>query len=524
MKTKILCMALCLLAWPVAVCAAPDLPAAPELAFSAKVGASFASVDVLISLDSFDHPSIYYLALAEGAAPDAEMILAYADGRLTAGLENGRAVRGHWIASSRYNGRAFSLSGGENIKNIPGEEGFVDGSVYDIYMVAVDRGGRYSNVACARDIMAMPFEGVEGGSFVIGDGHQLANIRRLGGEFLAGSYVLASDIDLRGYENWPPITGFSGSFDGRGHRIINLRGQSGLFGSLTGAFVQNLNIVGAEIRSQSGPAGVLAGSIFADTIIVDCYVDGNVYGTRGTGVFAGTVQGSEIPENANHSIKIVRCRTSGTVEARGGMTGGFVGSMAYAAIDACDADVDVRAAGDDAGGFVGRITHRSRITYSRACGDVENIRGRQTGGFVGILTHGSGIEFSFSAGDVRGERDVGGFAGAVAAPGAPNTLFGCLSFARWICGEDYIGRLAGRLDHDGVNNCYAYLGTVVADSRALRHVLPNAYGPDGGDFNCQTLDGILKRIGWDISVNNVREGRRLPYESEDQLPRERMSA
>ena len=124
-----------------------------------------------------------------------------------------------------------------------------------------------------------------------------------------------------------------------------------------------------------------------------------------------------------------------------------------------------------------------------------------------MLSHGSGIEYAFSDGYVSGAYDTGGFAGTIAAPGAPNTLFACISFADWVIAETEeaepgINRLVGNMEHEGVNNCYAYLGTVVAELTNLRyanlrHISPNPYGADGGDINKQTIEAILARLGWD---------------------------
>ena len=524
----------------------------PVIGLSAQMGSGFACVDVKLSLNAKGHPSIYYLALVSGGgySPDVQMILDYAYGKRTNGLTNGQVVRGHWIASSQYAGRVFSLSGGENIRNIVGEHGFVDGYVYDIFMVAVDDNGIYSNVAEVRDVMAMPFGGMSNGKYIISQGKELANIQNLvergHKEFLKSGYVLASDIDLRGYVSWKPIENFSGSLDGQGYRIKNMNvyeanGPVGLFANLEGAVIQNLYIEG-NIHTEKGPAGGFAGkavgSIFKDchsyvdvdggyqvggfvgsllewAMLVDCYAYGNVYGDWAVGGFIGSAQGEELSENANHSIKISQCGSFGDVVGKSGMAGGFAGSMAYAFADGCQAWSDVTSVGIsdgiDTGGFVGRLTHRSRVTRSYAYGDVGRAglsRGNgpsggtgPSGGFVGLLTHGSGIEYSFSSGNVVGGNDVGGFAGAIAAPGAPNTIFACISFAPWVVSscerKGNAGRLVGRMDHNGVNNCFGYLGSVVASAETLRHVQPNPYGPDGGDVNSQTIADILKRIGWE---------------------------
>ena len=490
--------------------------AEPTLAITAQMGSSFATIDVKVTLHSQKNPSIYYLALThnEKNDPSAETIIA--------------GSSGYWIASGQYTGRIFSLSGGENIKGAYGDKAFIDGQSYDIFMVAVDEKGDYSNVASARDVMAMPFGGISRDKvFIIHamdkgpQGRQLANIGRLGGEFLEYSYILASDINMNQHPDWTPID-FSGNFDGQNHRIYNLTGS--LFGTLEGTLIQNLHVEGRTKTYQDHPIGGLAniaigsvfkdchvnmevegknqvggfvGALLEDAILVNCHAYGDVYGERIVGGFVGAAKGVELSQNASHNIKIAGCHATGNVEAKTGVAGGFAGSLAYAAADAASASGNVYAAGDDVGGFVGRLTHRSRITNACAYGDVKTL-GKQVGGFVGIITHGSGIEYAFSTGNIHGTADVGGFAGAIAVPGAPNTLYGCLSLANWIISDSGMGlnRLIGRLDHPGVNNCYAYLGSVVADQDGLRHVHPNLYGADGADVNSQTIEKTLDRLGW----------------------------
>jgi|GEM_PF-3167904 len=624
---------------------------APELGLSAQMGASFATIDVKLNLlyGKNVKPSIHYLALpVNSAAPDAETILAYTGGAKTAGLSDGTVVRGNWTASSQYIGRVFSLSGSENVRKVPGESGFKDGLSYDIYVLAVKADDEISNIAVAKNIMAMPFDSSTGeGAFVIKNGAQLANIQHLP----EADFILGSDIELKGA--WKPIEGFRGTLDGCGYSIKNMQisvndafpGYWGLFGLLNGAELKNLRIKSASLNLPEGTRlGALAGKIinshieniqveeahvsggvytggiageiwpgtvldscrfegkvsgfghvggligaaysaelqgivikncvsqgmvsayaggatlgglaatltgctvadslslgspivstnakfsggfvgraensvfkscvshkdvkgFSDTggfaglfegeiLLVDCHAKGDVYGETAVGGFVGAARGSEISENAKHSIKIVSCRAEGTVEAASSV-GGFAGSLKYTAVDACGASGAVNAAGTEAGGFVGTLTHKSRITNSSAYGDVANPKGWQTGGFVGQISHSCGIEYALSTGNVVGFQDTGGFAGKISAKGAPNTLFACLSFAQWISSENGVNRLIGRLDHEGVNNCYAYLGSVVADGKGLRHVQPNAYGVDGADINEQTIDGILTRLGWD---------------------------
>jgi len=102
---------------------------------------------------------------------------------------------------------------------------------------------------------------------------------------------LTADIDLSGISYFPPIgklnypqgpmLQFSGTFDGQGHIIRNLSidmedagAETGLFGRLSGATIQNLGIVNATFKNSSAlRAGVLAGCA-NNSRITNCFTAG----------------------------------------------------------------------------------------------------------------------------------------------------------------------------------------------------------------------------------------------------------
>jgi len=360
-------------------------------------------------------------------------------------------------------------------------------------------------------------------------------------EIESGNYVLTSDIDMKDLTDWTPIN-FSGSLDGQCYKIKNLEGS--LFAVLSEATVQSLHLEGTastglmaakainstivdstatgivsgkdivggfidyaensafkacqvfvSVRGNSNVGGFV-GMIGQEGLFVECQAHGDVSAEKIAGGFVGSAQGRSLSENANHGIKLIQCHSFGDVSAKKGITGGFAGSLRYSFIDAAGSKGNVKASGDDVGGFVGRHSHKSRITNACAYG---NVSGGLTGGFVGTLSHGSAIERAFSAGDIFGSSYTGGFAGVITAEGTPNTLTACLSFSNKVISssESKVRRLVGRLDHEGVNDCYAYLGSIVASTDNLRHVSPNAYGADGADFNDATIERILQRLGFD---------------------------
>ena len=106
----------------------------------------------------------------------------------------------------------------------------------------------------------------------------LNNIR----QDLNGKYVLLSNIDLSGYENWAPIgdeaSPFMGTFDGNGNTVTGLRITSaagtgaGLFGHNEGT-IKNLRVEGEINLEEADTSVVYAGGIagYNAGSITNCY-------------------------------------------------------------------------------------------------------------------------------------------------------------------------------------------------------------------------------------------------------------
>jgi len=439
--------------------------------------------------------------------------------------------QGHCIRNLRGSGGVFGTLDGASVKNLHIEDAHISlekvGTLGTLGAVAGEAVNTTFENICVENVQISG--GIATGGIVGELGRDsVLDICRFNGK-VSGYGHVGGLIGAAYSEEETGITIKNGVSQGMVSLIINEKEGSlgGLAGTLIGCTVTDSVSMGTSIVSTSakhigGFVGQASNSVFIGcraardvkgkhrvggfggllteaVMMADCHASGDVYGERVAGGFIGAALGDELSENANHSIKMVQCHSLGMVEVKGGMAGGFAGSLAYTAVDACSGNGDVYAAGPEVGGFVGRLTRKSRITNACAYGDVANVPGSQTGGFVGLITYGSGIEYAFSVGSVVGQRDTGGFAGAISASGAPNTLFGCVSFGQWVSSDDdeNLHRLVGRMDHRGVNSCYAYLGSVVAGEEGLRHVSPNPYGADGGDVNNQTVERILARLSWD---------------------------
>lgn len=242
------------------------------------------------------------------------------------------------------------------------------------------------------------------------------------------SVVLDNDLDMSGAEFYPVPT-FSGSFDGGGHSIINLKTATD--GSHQGFFryiqaegsVKNLHLEGSVTPDNSREqVGGLAGTNYGS--IERCSFKGTVSGLSAVGGIAGENFGS-----------IAYCETEGNVDGKR-YTGGIVGYN-EGLIDTCNnralvnttisetgleldkidlsnlTDLDLTSADDgdvvsDTGGIAGyskghihNCANRGDVGYQHYGYNVGGIAGRQSG-YTDACTNYA---------PVYGRKDVGGIVG-----------------------------------------------------------------------------------------------------------------
>ena len=361
-----------------------------------------------------------------------------------------------------------------------------------------------------------PFTLGECGRFLISSEEELRQIQGLAelfartngdegcADFLSSDFVLTRDIDLTN-NPWTPIGDaasgfvFSGAFDGGGFVVRGL--MRNFFGKTKNAEIRNLTLENVYFRAEAGKektelgAGILAAEISGGHF-ENVHVSGEIeapspVNKRAVGGFAGLVRGNAVFENCHAMVNV-----SGNA-----ISGGFAGRVIALEKDAekaaekgifdtgaefinCFAYGNVT--GETAGGFVGQLSNRSRVTSSHAGGNIFAPKGF-AGGFAGEITHSSRIEFSSSAGAVYGNV-AGGFVALIAEPGAPNTITSCLSLAPVVSASTRAHRFAGRSDHDGINGCYSFLGTILITNGAKTRVTPSPFGPDGGDISRAQVD------------------------------------
>jgi len=151
-------------------------------------------------------------------------------------------------------------------------------------------------------------------------------------------YKVMNDLDLINYtsgQGWIPIglqgstSSFQGNFDGNGKVVRNLKinttqAHTGLFGYIMGGSIKNLGVEDCNIVTTGQYAGGLVGSLFANSQIFGCYVNGGSVNAQFTGGLAGQASGSTITD----------CYTATSV--RGTLrAGGLLGTSATTTITRC---------------------------------------------------------------------------------------------------------------------------------------------------------------------------------------------
>ncbi|MDR1183422.1 MAG: FIVAR domain-containing protein, partial [Coriobacteriales bacterium] len=226
-------------------------------------------------------------------------------------------------------------------------------------------------------------------------------------EYRTKHYELTADINMEGV-SWTPLggiantTAFTGSFDGGGKTISNLkvRGESylGFFGFVSGATIRNLTLedfrpegTGAYGTSHIGGIAAYSGP---GTTITNCAVSG-ILSTNGspmggiTGYLSGTISGCTVEVDINS--------TSG-----GNNIGGIVGNFVLGTIENCSVrNYSVNGAiesnatwngyvGGIAGGVAtGAAQNTAAITN---CQVKSTVVGYTAGGIVGNVTNNGTTE------------------------------------------------------------------------------------------------------------------------------------
>ena len=208
---------------------------------------------------------------------------------------------------------------------------------------------------------------------------------------LAKHYKQTANIDLASVANWTPIglntpatSQFSGSYDGNGHTISNLKITSataagvGLFGAIaSGATVKNVGIVNCNIVVTVNVVGGVVGGCVGGTV-ENCYSTGTVTGSGLVGGVAGVNQASGTMKNCYSE-----CNVTGT----GTQVGGVVGYNNTGTVQNCYSTGSVSGT-TYVGGVVGRNGNNSASVTSplKNCYSTGNVTGTNAvGGVIGYV-------------------------------------------------------------------------------------------------------------------------------------------
>lgn len=214
--------------------------------------------------------------------------------------------------------------------------------------------------------------------------------------------VLTADIDMTG-EDWTPIgdtnDGYTGTFDGNGHKISNLvcertgdKQVSGLFAQLKeNSVVRNLGMEDGMFTSSTSTAGAVAAKSNLGKVI-NCWNSGKVTAHDYAGGIVGSSQGW-----------IESCKNSGAIKA----TWGYGRSGGIAGEQVCDRNSSQQyvrtyikycyntgtADAYYAGGITGYQSYKNREACDIiSCWSDAAMTGSITGGIAGSLARGDTIQ------------------------------------------------------------------------------------------------------------------------------------
>ena len=233
------------------------------------------------------------------------------------------------------------------------------------------------------------------------------------GEYLSSTFGLHNNIDASGTSNWNSGAGFTpigisspftGTFNGNNYTISNLfinlptTDNVGLFGYTSGATIENVGLLNANITGQNN-VGALVGYSNNSSRIDNSYATGSVSGNQNIGGLVGYNTNTSSIDNSYATGSV-----SGVLDI-----GGLVGQNYSSSIDNSYATGSVIGSGNAVGGLVGANDNLSSIINSYATGNVIGYQG--VGGLVGYNVFSSSIDNDYATGNVSGNSDVGGLIG-----------------------------------------------------------------------------------------------------------------
>jgi Secretion system C-terminal sorting domain/The GLUG motif len=265
--------------------------------------------------------------------------------------------------------------------------------------------------------------GTAGDPYLVDSLANLAWIQVAANDTAWGSYyVQTASIDASTDTGWNSEAGFTpignssvnftGTYDGNGFTISGLYfSQSGsnyvaLFGSTNAATIKNLGLLNINVTGGSYVGG-LAGEIYGNTSVNNCYTTGTVSGAGLVGGLVGMADNSSI---------VTGCHSTANVTASINYVGGLLGHNHLSTVDSSYSTGQVTGTGTSGtaiGGLVG-YNFDATIMHSHSTSQVSapGASASDVGGLVGENYYNATIKDSYSSGNVTsGGSYLGGFAG-----------------------------------------------------------------------------------------------------------------
>lgn len=370
--------------------------------------------------------------------------------------------------------------------------------------------------------------------YIVNNAAQLAWIAEqtlAGNDFSGKQIVLAADIDLESNE-WVPIgdnqNPFRGSFDGKNHKIKNLKvsesAYAGLFGAISSKTatqtvnIRNINLVNVEV-SDAAAAGALAGyvrtykgaGVLVESIIVDGTISGEEAGgaigfiqggengseitvknvrsncdisssKHGAGIVGRITSGDDRYESYNGSVIVEDCRYNGSVTApqRNGDSAGIVGEAKAVyngnlVIRHCRADGKIST---DNTGYVGGIAAELAGKNARIVSCVNYAYVTDQGYYGGGIAGGSSgqIEQCYNGGNIIAANQGSVYGGIVGCnEGTIKDSYNLGNIIGVVSRYTYPGGITGN-NRGSIENCY-HAGTLPEQqSSILTQCYPGAMG------------------------------------------------
>lgn len=267
----------------------------------------------------------------------------------------------------------------------------------------------------------------------VSDGDQLQAINNNGVNGLSYNYALKNDINASDVENYVAIgTGseFTGTFDGRGNRIIgldttksstgngNILTNAGIFSTVgTTGVVKNVNIYSGNFNgtyTSGAVAGVNKGRIenvtgFGNTVeVIGGGIAGGIVGkNEGKGTFGIGDGASTLTGNGIYDVQSI-----GSVITESGVAGGLVGTNNGALGNSYSDSAVTSTAGTSAGlgGVAGVNTQNGDVQFVDSLGVTNGgTNSDKVGGIIGV--NNGNMYSGYNESIVSGSSNVGGIIG-----------------------------------------------------------------------------------------------------------------